>query len=63
VAAAGQAIGDGEQAQAEPFGFPPTGSLQASAAISHQIWFCAKPLSGRFRGLVSFSLAASDPLT
>jgi hypothetical protein len=30
-------------------------SSQAIATSSHQIWFCAKPCSGRFRRPVSFA--------
>ena len=30
-------------------------SSQASATISHQTWFCAKPFSGRFRSPVSLA--------
>jgi hypothetical protein len=32
-------------------------SSQASATISHQTWFCAKPFSGRFRSPVSLAIA------
>jgi hypothetical protein len=28
---------------------------QASATISHQTWYCAKPLSGRFHSSVSLA--------